>query len=275
MKRKYSFSVPYKGNEEFLRILDYNDIKGVDIMGNYYACSFLSDHPYAEEILNLISKKDLKVSIDVVFSKEDLENANWYLFEVIRLDIQSSDSDYTYEYSCPYDTVTGIRYRHVKQVNYCVSKRTPKWKNNYNFCADNYGDYYEIYCSDIAKKMIKNRDIVGIDFWPVVNKKGEPTENVSQLVYKHTLSVNSFKFIGKYREFVCPTCGYVQYPFDIPGEDNVRLLTETIPRGIDAFVADFQMCAGQGRYPVIVSKKVYNLIAKEMKEKHVRFTPIG
>ena len=264
MKKWYHCLERYEGNEKLIEILDHENIARYEISRRAFVFDVYSDNKRFGEILSLLSGDPI---ITAVFSEEEMENANWYLFEVIRLDIQSSDPDYTYEYSCPYDN--GIRHRHQKQVNYCVSKRTPKWKNNYNFCANNYGDYYEIYCSDIAKKMIKNRDIVGIDFWPVVNKKGEPTENVSQLVYKHTLSVNSFKFIGKYREFVCPTCGYVQYLFDIPGEDNVRLLTETIPKGIDAFVADFQMCAGQARYPVIVSKKVYNLIAKEMKENFI------
>ena len=271
MKREYHIS-EYYANEKLFKILEEDKIPYIDMDNRYFICDVYSDNERIDEILALLTKKPM---VKVIFSEEEMESANWYTFEATRWDIETGRPDFTYQYSCPYETSTGTRYRHKKQINYCISKRTPKWKNNYNFCSINTGDFFDIYCSDLAKKMITNRDIVGIKFNPVVNVKGVSTENVSQLVYSHKLPVSTFEFIREYREDVCPSCGYIQYSFRDPGEDNMRILADKFPEGIDFFVAEFQVRTGWGAYPVIVSKKMYDLVAKEMKEKHVRFKPIG
>lgn len=274
MKTKYRCLEPYKSanSSKIIKILEEEKIKYTDIMGNAFVFYLYSDHERTKEILGYLQEK---YYMEALFSKEEMEAANWYTFEATRHDIESSDDHFTYQYSCPYETETGTRYRHAKQVNPYLSKRTPKWKNNYNFCSVNTGDYNKIFCSDIAKMMIENRGITGVEFMPVVNRKNIPTENVSQLRFPNILPREAFVFIGEYTEIVCPTCGKINYEFAQPGYDNIRVKTELIPNGIDIFSAEMSTSRGWIVPPVIVSKKVYDLVVNEMKEKHVRFRPIG
>ena len=241
-------------------------------MGNAFVFHIYSDNERTNEILGYIKSG---YSMEAIFSKEEMENANWYTFEATRHDIETSDPYFTYEYSCPYETRTGVRYHHAKQINPYISKRVPKWKNNYNFCSVNTGDFNIIFCSDIAKMMINNRNITGIEFMPVVNRYNIPTENVSQLCFSNILPRDAFAFIGEYSEIVCPLCGEIRYSFSQPMYDNMRIKTELIPDGIDMFSAEMSINRGWIVPPIIVSKKFYNLVTKEMKEKHVRFRPIG
>ncbi len=274
MKIKYRCSEWYsnKNAQKIIKILEQQNIKYDDIMGNAFVFYLYSDNEKTEEILGYLHNK---CYMEAIFSKEEMENANWYTFEATRHDIETSDDHFTYEYSCPYKTETGIRYRHEKQVNPYLSKRIPKWKNNYNFCSVNTGDFNKVFCSDIAKKMIVNRGVTGVGFMPVVNRKNVPTENVSQLCFYNALPRSAFDFIGEYNEIICPTCGRINYEFIQPMYDNMRVKTELIPDGIDMFSAEMSISRGWIVPPIIVSKKFYNLVTKEMKEKHVRFRPIG
>ena len=273
MKVKYRCRERYKNehSQKIIKILEEEKIKYDDIMGNAFVFYLHSDHERTKEILEYLQEK---YYMEALFSKEEMEAANWYTFEVTRHDIETSDQDFTFKGLCPYESEIGIRYRHAKQVNPYLSKRTPKWKNNYNFCSG-LGDYNEIFCSNIAKMMIENRGITGVEFMLVVNRKNILTENVSQLRFPNILPREAFVFIGEYTEIVCPTCGKINYEFVQPGYDNIRVKTELIPNGIDMFSAEMSTSRGWIVPPVIVSKKVYDLVVNEMKEKHVRFRPIG
>ena len=274
MKTKYSILESYKSEHAptIIKILEEENIAFDDIMGNAFVFHIYSDNERTNEILGYIKSG---YSMEAIFSKEEMENANWYTFEATRHDIETSDPYFTYEYSCPYETRTGVRYHHAKQINPYISKRVPKWKNNYNFCSVNTGDFNIIFCNDIAKMMINNRNITGIEFMPVVNRYNIPTENVSQLCFSNILPRDAFAFIGEYSEIVCPLCGEIRYSFSQPMYDNMRIKTELIPDGIDMFSAEMSINRGWIVPPIIVSKKFYNLVTKEMKEKHVRFRPIG
>ena len=274
MKKIYHCSMWYKDSNSdlVLEILKEEKIKYDDI-GNSFVFQVCSDHKRVNEIIEKLEHPPIILS--VIFSDEEMESANWYTFRTTRLNIDTSDEDYTFEYSCPYQSSIGIRYCHQKQVRPYLCKRTPNWKNNYNFCGTSSGDFNRIFCSDLAKKMIQNRGITGIDFRPVTNRRGDPTANVHQLVYPNILPRSVFDFIGEYKEQVCPTCGLVKYIFKKPNDDNIRLRTDLIPPGIDVFAAEMTVNGGWIWPPIIVSKKVYNLVVKEMQEKHVSFYPVG
>ena len=272
MKRKYHCMMGYKDEyaDDALKILSNERIHYSDIMGNAFVFDIYSDNPKTSEILNNLSHDPL---IEVIFSKEEMESANWYILEATRFDIDTSDDDFTFDYFCPYKTPYDTRYRHQKQINPYLLKRTPKWKNNYNFCSVT-GDFNRIFCSDLAKKMITNRGIVGVDYMLVVNKRGEPTENVSQMIFNNVLPMDCFNFVGEYSTHECETCGIIHYEFKRPGDDNIRIRTDLIPSEIDAFVAERSFSRGWIQPPVIISKRFYNLLANEMKEKHLRYYPI-
>ena len=273
MIRRYHCSVMYSDeySKRILEILGDEGIHYDDIMGNAFVFYVYSDNPRTAEILKHL---ETEPSIEVLFSKSELENANWYILEATRFDIETSDDDFTFEYSCPYRTPYDTRYRHQKQINPYVSKRTPKWKNNYNFCAM-LGDFNRVFCSDRAKNMIFTRDIVGVDYMHVVNRRGESTENVSQMIFNNVLPMNCFNFIGEYSAHQCESCGKIHYEFKRPGDDNIRIRADLIPKGIDVFVTERSFSRGWIQPPIIISKKFYDLLANEMKEKHLRYFPIG
>lgn len=274
MKIEYRCCVDYsdENSQKIIELLEQRKIKYEDATKRSFIFCLYSDDEITNEILGY---PRIWYTMTSIFSNEEMEKANWYTFEATRHDIETSDPHFTYEYSCPYETKTGVRYHHEKQINPYISKRVPKWKNNYNFCSINTGDFNEIFCSDIAKIMIQNRNIKGIEFIPVINRKNVSTENISQLQFPNILPRDAFDFIGEYKECICPICGEIRYIFDHPMCDNMRIKTEFIPTGIDAFSAEMSVRSGWIKPPVIVSKKIYNLVTKELKEKHVRFFPIG
>ena len=187
--------------------------------------------------------------------------------------IETKNVDYTYDAKCPYVTEYGMhRHHHLDQVNPFVSSKTPKWKKGYNFCSVETGFMTQIFCSDFAKETILKNGINGVHFMPVLKGDFEtPTSDVSQLVFKNKLPLQSYTFIGEYIEEVCPFCGRINYCFKEPNCDNIRLNTDKIPRGIDVFGSQIVLGWGFGDEPIVISKKFYNLLFEELKEKPKHF----
>ena len=239
-----------------------------------------SDMDECEELLSYI-KTIPRTSIhkSSVFSKQEMEDANWYLLYVTRMGIETKNVDYTFDAKCLYSTAYGMhKYYHLDQVNPFVSNKTPKWKTGYNFCSVETGSMTKIFCSDFAKETIIKNNISGVDFMPVIKKdlKTE-TDNVSQLVFTNKLPREAYTFIGEYKEKVCPFCGRINYVFKELRCDNVRLNTDLVPKGIDVFGSKIVFGEGFGDPPIAISKKFYNLLLKELKEKrsHFIFYPIA
>lgn len=233
-----------------------------------------SDTENSDELLKYIETlPGTSISKSSVFSNQEMEDANWYLLYVTRMGMETKKVDYTYDAKCPYVTEYGIpRHRHLDQVNPFVSVKTPKWRNGYNFCSVETGFMTQIFCSDFAKETILKNGINGVHFMPVL--KGDlatPTPDVSQLVFNNKLPLAAYTFIGKYSEDACPSCGRINYVFDEPNCDFLRLNTDMLPKNIDAFGSEIIIGWGFGDEPVVISKKFYNLLFKELKEKPKHF----
>ena len=279
---KYKF---YCGVEENNCIINKLQKLGV----KYNTCSLTnmvfftvySDDKEIDDLLKYIdSLPDSTIHKSSVFSKDEMDKAEWYLWFVARMGIDTSNVKFTYNAKCLFYTSSyGMqKYYHLDQVDSFVSKKTPGWKNGYNFCSVGTGFKTKIFCSNEAKERIKANEIKGLDFMKVL--KGDlktETPDVSQLVFKNKLRREAFDFIGAYKEQVCPLCGRVNYVFDEPSCDNIRLNTALIPEGIDAFGSLMNIGEGFGDELVVISKKFYNLIINELKEKpkHFVFFPIG
>jgi hypothetical protein len=100
---------------------------------------------------------------------------------------------------------------------------------------------------------------------------------VFQLVFKNKLPLEAYTFVGAFQEDVCPFCGRINYVFDEPNCEHLRLNKEVIPQGIDAFGSKILIGPGFGDEPLVISKKIYDLIFKELNEnpKHAIIHPIG
>ena len=278
---KYEY---YCGVNEDVGVIDFLKNKNVKYetgpIPNRIYFTVYSDMEDSDEFLKHIETlPGTSISKSSVFSNREMEDANWYLLYVTRMGMETKNVDYTYDAKCPYVTEYGMhRSRHLDQVNPFVSSKTPKWKNGYNFCSVETGFMTQIFCSNFAKETILKNQISGVEFMPVL--KGDlatPTPDVSQLVFKNKLPLEAYTFIGKYSKDACPLCGRINYIFDEPNCDFLRLNTDAIPKNIDAFGSEIIIGWGFGDEPIVISKKFYNLIIKEMgeKPKHFTFYPVG
>ena len=276
MKIKYHCSESYD-NKDLIDLLESENIKCEDVMGNSFVFDFYSDNPRCEEILNYLKQNPKPFILqEAIYSKEEMEKAEWYEMSATRQVVDTRDWDYTYEFSCPYQRGEGIRYKHRIQVRPILLQGMPKWKARFNFCTEACGDFALTFCSDYGKEKLIESNITGIEFMPVL--KGDrktPKENIHQLKFTQTLPREAFDFIGQYREYVCPVCGKINYVFKYPMLDNIRIRKEMIPEGVDAFISEMNTGPGFGNELLIASKKLYRLLAEEMKEKHFHFAPIG
>ena len=239
-----------------------------------------SDTENSDELLDYVKTlPETSISKSSIFSNQEMEEANWFLLYVTRMGIDTKNVKYTYDAKCPFITSYGMqRHYHLEQVNPFVSKKTPKWKKGYQFCSVETGFMTRIFCSDFAKESIKKSEITGVEFMKVLKGDLETeTLDVSQLVFKNKLPLEAYTFIGDYQEFVCPSCGRINYIFTEPNCDNIRLNMDMIPKGIDAFGSQIVFGGGFGDEPIVISKKFYNLITKELKEnpKHIKCYPIN
>lgn len=239
-----------------------------------------SDTENSDELLKYIEAlPETSIFKSSVFSKQEMDDANWYLFYVTRMGMETKNVSYTYDAKCPFVTAYGMhKHRHLDQVNPFVSSQTPKWKSGYNFCSVETGFMTQIFCSDFAKDTILKNGISGVDFMPVLKKDlATTTPNVSQLVFRNKLPLEAYTFTGKYSENVCPSCGRINYVFDEPNCEILRLNTEALPKNIDVFGSEIIIGGGFGEEPIAISKKFYDLIMKELNEKPGHFTlyPIG
>lgn len=278
MEREYHCSISIKNDNanRFFELLEAEGLPVTHLTGEYYVFDVYSYNKCAEEILEYMTYIEKNPIISPIFSKEEMEKANWYSFEATRHALHTFDPSISSEFYCPYQTSLGISHYHRKQIKPFVHKVAPKWKNNYNFCGPWWIDFSLIFCSDLAKKMISNREITGVEYMPVLNKKGIPVENLHQMVFPNILTTSCFDFIQPYEKINCEKCGQLlRYKFKHPNDYNWKIKTELLPPGIDAFRGDTLMSHTWYGAPVIISKKFYNLIAKEMKEKHVRCYPVG
>lgn len=272
---KYKYYCRVTPDPYVISLLDSQKVKyEIYSFTNTLIFDIYSDTERVEEILECIeNKKGNLITKSSLFSNQEMEDANWYLLYVTRMGMETKKVDYTYDAKCPYVTEYGMhRHRHLNQVNPFVSSKTPKWKKGYNFCSVETGFMTQIFCSNFAKDTILKNEIIGVDFMPVL--KGDlatPTPDVSQLVFKNKLPLEAYTFTRKYSEDACPLCGRINYVFDDPNCDFLRLNTDIIPKNIDVFGSEIIIGWGFGDEPVVISKKFYNLLFKELKEKLKHF----
>ena len=202
MKIEYHCSVNYS-NTELLALLEREKIKHEDVMGKDFVFDVFSDHPKCEEILQYVNQEENPFIIQTaIFSKKDMEQAEWFTFVATRSLVGTRNNDYTFDFLCEYCNEYGIQKSyHRVQKNHFVVKSVPKWKPKFNFCSEECGDFATIFCSDFAKETLIENQILGVDFLPVL--KGDlvtPKENIHQLIFPNVLPEGAIDFVGKHRK---------------------------------------------------------------------------
>ena len=145
---KYKYYCRVKPDPFVRAFLESKKVKyKVAAITNNLIFDIYSDTEQSEELLAHIQNLEGNmITKSSVFSKEEMEDANWYLLDIYRMGIGTINTEYTYDAKCSYITSYGMqKHRHLDQVNPFVSPKTPKWKNRYQFCSkkwDNRGGFY-------------------------------------------------------------------------------------------------------------------------------------
>ena len=273
--------VTIEKDELLISLLESEKIKYGSFMDKGIVFDVYSDNPRFADIIERVNKSPKAHFVQwVEFSKQEMQAAEWYFMEPKRQIVDSLQTDYTFEFYCPYKKGPNdpfIRYHRSEQIRpFLINNKIPKWKPKFNFCSEAHGFFFYIFCSDEAREKLTQSDVVGVDFQPVL--KGDKVtvrENIHQVVFPNILPTEAFDFIGEYHHSTCDLCGRNNYEFKIAMGDNIRIKKDKIPRGIDAFTSEMRVGEGYGDKLMVVSKKIYNLVIEEMKERNVRFTPIG
>ena len=79
-------------------MLQSENIKHTDVMGISYVFDIYSDNPRCEEILNYLRQNPNPFILqEAIYSKEEMQKAEWYEMYATRQVVDTRDWDYTYE----------------------------------------------------------------------------------------------------------------------------------------------------------------------------------
>ena len=97
--------------------------------GVFESRQVVADNPKCEEILTSLNQQPRPLIIqEAIYSKEELQQAEWYEMYATRQVVDTRDWDYTYEFLCPYQHGEDIRYKHMIQIRPFILQGMPKWK---------------------------------------------------------------------------------------------------------------------------------------------------
>ena len=164
MKIEYHCDGTYN-NIELISLLNKENIKIIDVNGHSFVFDIFSDTPQCDTILRCVQKDERPIIIKTaIFSKEEMQKAEWYTLQATRTVMGTKNEDFTYSFLCRYPEPNPFnKHHHKTQINPFVSNKIPKWKVNFNFCCADTGDFELIFCSDHAKNILIGNDIKGIE----------------------------------------------------------------------------------------------------------------
>ena len=230
--------------------------------------------PHWAYIGKYAEKRDISCLSDTVFSKRELEEAEWL----------SVRSKWHFEYPQPiddnlYQTITYSVDHHCKacgqsleQVRPFRVKKAPKWTNRHflmlNWIAD------ELFIEENTKRLLE-KEFPFLSYCEVHNKNGtEVFEDFYQIVIP-VLSeagiIENQRCIGEV--LVCPDCGKKKYH---PNGEGMLQMKRKIFEGAPDMVKSIEMFGwGCGADRVIfISQKMYRFIVSNQLERALEFAPI-
>lgn len=229
---------------------------------------------YIDELYDYYHKENITPIIDVIYTKEEYDKAEWYTMR----------SKFRFEYPQPEDDYIGITYNDkefcpncgfglIQKSSFQISK-APKW-GKCNFLMLNWIED-ELFVNAIVKDVFESEKIIGLKFLEVLKYRKEiAIEDIYQIYIKNELEPglinieNSVKIIRK-----CNSCNRKKYIGSGKGltfkREVFNHLSSDIYKTYEAF-GDGLMHAKV----IIVSKKLYNAIKKYNLDKKLEFEPIS
>ena len=206
------------------------------------------------------------------YSKEEIESASWLIMKSRCGKISTSNDNYTFKYDCPWEK-DHERFDHQTQIREYIFDKKIVWKPKNNFYSDDSGDYSTIFCSEYARRII-SENVNGIGFRNVLRKSTmKPRDDIFQLTFRDRLPHEALILPENIITITCKNCCKTQYRFTQANNFSIKVRSAYLERKTDAYITEDLFGEGFGYRLIIVSSKVYKVIA-DMKERNIVFIPI-
>ena len=214
---------------------------------------------------------------DTIFTKEEIQQADWMRVRSIWRTGYPMPMD-----GFKYETITYTREHYcehcgigLEQVDSFRMKKVPTWGRRHFFSLFWVED--EFFVSEAVKEAFQTAGITGVSFMPVKNRSGEKDfEGIFQLRIQNTLEeglVNSPRNLKAIA--ICEKCGRRK------SLDNQGIMLQfrrhVFENAPDIVKTGDYFGVARNKAPareIIISRKVYQTIAKNKLEKNLMFYPI-
>lgn len=268
--------IAFRNNDatELVIYLQNNNIS-YDIGKDFSSIDIYESNPHWKHISEIVRNKDLFNFTETIFSKEELQKAEWLRVR----------SQWHYDYPQPenafkYETITYTREIYcqkcgcgLKQIDSFRMKKAPKWGTRHflmvNWIAD------ELFVSETAKTILQNEGFSNISFLNVKNKKGtELLSNIYQMAIHSFLENGFVEHQERLHEvLICPQCGSKKYhPNGIGMYAFKKNIFENAPDIVKT--SDWYGWGRSASHLILIRQKVYQCIIKNHLDKSLVFEPI-
>jgi hypothetical protein len=243
---------------------------------SYIGVAYLCEEDAWKEDLYRILRKANEISIvDVIYTKEEFEKAQWYsMRSKFRFEYPQPDDSFSYK-SQTYDNSQycsdcgcGLKQKDSFRLN-----RDPQWGQRHFLMLNWVHD--ELFTSTIAKECLINERITGIKFMDVLNHKKNTTfDDIHQIYIDKILEPGLVDLEQSVKEVLgCSSCGKTKYIGSGRGityrKDVFSGVNLDAVKSFETF-GDGLMCSRK----IFVSKKLYQVLKNNKLDKDIAFAPI-
>lgn len=247
-------------------------ISGGEITPKVVSFTILDDSAESLNILKEISKiVESKPIISVEYTSSELNSAEflWMWPKQQKIDIINSET--AYEGSCRW-TAGGIpRVMHLKQISEFTIKKEPAvTKTNALWCEDT--GFAHIFVDDRIFHLIKEKNLIGIQFKRVFLKNGTPSQRLFQISSSNVLAFESVRLGYGEKIVTCPICGKEQ--FSIQQDYQLHLDFSKFQQDSDFYVTEPIFGDGIAFPAYIVSQRFYRVLNDAGLSGGIAFSPV-
>ena len=214
---------------------------------------------------------------ELVFSKEEYENAEWYRFMPKYDRVSSCDSPLTYSYFCKKtDGTIDYDSTHLHQVGYYRLDKKPNWSKGLCILSSE-GNYdHKWFTNDTTREYLEQMNIQGFHFDPVIHGRSEqPLLDIWQVKFDDMLSEDALvlgKEYGIQSVISCISCQEKRY-YVCPQTYQLCLYKECL-KDKDVYMTQAVFGQGYGYRMVVGSKKLYQAVTESSLSKCFNIHPI-
>ena len=268
-------------NEIHPPLLEYivqNNVKhNSDDIGTTVFAMYSSD-PHWKWIGNYVEKHKVHCLRDLIYSKEEKDNAQWMIVRTTwRYGYPEPSTDYKYEdivYSK--DNYCDKCGAGLKQKDSFRFKKVPNWGRRHFYAPFWIED--ELFVSEAVKDIFINANITGISFREVKNKKGDSALQGIWQMYIENMLQPAFVEHNEYIEkiSVCPDCARKKYLLQSVTGKTEQYKKEAFANASD-IVKGYEIFGGMpliAGHKIIINQKTYRAIADNKLDRGLMFYPI-